>query len=74
MRKVQLLTLATWMLVTTALTYWYVFIAWHSTPIDAEYETYPGFRLGFFAITFLPVLIVILALVLWLEHRYLRNG
>ncbi len=64
MRKVQLITLAIWVVVTTALAFWYVFIAWHSTPINAEYETYPGFRLGFFAITFLPVLIVVLVLAL----------
>ncbi len=73
LKKTQLITIGIWDVVTVALAVWYTFVAWHWTTIDAEYETRAGFRLGFFALTFLPCLIVILAVILWAEHRLLRG-
>jgi hypothetical protein len=73
LKKARLITIGIWGAITVALAIWYVFIAWRWTTIDAEYETYPDFRLGFFALTFLPALIVILVVVLWLEHRWLQQ-
>jgi hypothetical protein len=66
----MLVTVALWLVVTGAYAYWYV-VSRISLPGAVGYERGWDWQLFFFAITRLPILALVLALVLWVEWRWL---
>jgi hypothetical protein len=58
--KTVSLVVLSWMGVSFVLGCWYVFVGWRYATIDASYELPADYRLAFFSMSVLPVLIVIL--------------
>jgi len=72
--KIVMSTVAIWVTITAVCAYIYVVIGATWQSIAAEYETRWDYRVGFFALTFFPILLIILILTLWLEYRYLLKS
>jgi len=70
-RRVILLTCTVWLLVVCG--YASVYVVSHATSAGAEgYEKLWDWQLMFFALTRLPILVVVLLVVVFLETRYFR--
>ena len=70
-RKAQLVTAAAWLILTPAWGWWYVRCQL-ALPGLVGYEKSWEMQVWFFVLTRLPVSVVALALLLWLEHRVVR--
>lgn len=73
-KKIMRYTIGTWSVFTIIITFWYIFLKWRIEGIDAEYESYPTFRFGFYLLSGIPeVLIGALVFVLLFELYLYRN-
>ena len=70
-RKVVTATIIVWATLTIVFAYVYVLIGATWPPVSDEYVTRWDYRLGFFALTCFPVLLLVLMLILLIEWKYL---
>jgi hypothetical protein len=72
LKSTVIATLVVWAVVT--LSYAYLYVTSRTGLAGAEgYEAEWDWQLFFFAITRLPLLLIVLGIVLWLERRLLRQ-
>jgi hypothetical protein len=72
-RKVVRATLIIWTTLTIVWGYVYVAFGAGWSPVAAEYETRWDFRPVFFALSWLPVLLLALLIILLMERKYLSK-
>ena len=72
-RKVITATIIVWTALTLVSAYVYVVIGATWPPVAAEYETRWDYRMAFFALTCLPVLLIVLIVLVLLEWKYLSE-
>lgn len=67
-------TVILWAIVTAVGAFLYALIQTRSPIEEPVFQSMWGWHLLMFAIYLLPVALIILGIVLWLEHRYLTSG
>jgi uncharacterized membrane protein YagU involved in acid resistance len=72
-RKVITATIIVWTALTIIFAYVYVVIGAAWPQVAAEYETRWDYRLAFFALTCLPVLLIVLLALVLLEWKYISE-
>jgi heme/copper-type cytochrome/quinol oxidase subunit 2 len=69
MRKVISISVTVWLLCTATLGYWYVVIGSTWPVVSEEYEQRQDYRLAFFLMTWLPILLLVLGGILLVAWR-----
>jgi len=71
--KFILITVSAGGLCVAGLAYWYVVVGSRWPIVAEEYARWKDYRLGFFLLVWLPVLLVVLVAVLWIERSLCRD-
>jgi len=71
--KFILITVSAWSLCVAGLAYWYVVVGSRWPIVAEEYARWKDYRLGFFLLVWLPVLLVVLVAVLWIERQFMSR-
>ena len=66
-------TIIVWATLTIVFSYVYVMLGAGWVQVAAEYETRWDYRLGFFALSCFPILLLVLVLILLVERKYLSE-